>query len=180
VRTWLASSCLIVVLGGCATAPASSGSAGEHTTAVHPGDAAVSVLGTPFYLVFKGTVCAASAVIAAPFAGLVALSESPFAPEARRELREGLDHNCGPPYVLSPYREAAIAPPAEAPKAPAREPPEEPPTADPANPAPSKSALPRTSMLEQPLQSPPDQALPPTLDDVFEPGAGAPIKLFSE
>jgi hypothetical protein len=35
-------------------------------------------------------------------------------------------------------------------------------------------------MLEQPLQSPPDQALPPTLDDVFEPGAGAPIKLFSE
>jgi hypothetical protein len=74
----------------------------------------VSAVGTPFYLAFKTAFCAASVAIAAPVAAVAAMSESPFAPQARQDLGDGVAQNCGPPYVLSPYRVVSIEPlPAE-------------------------------------------------------------------
>jgi hypothetical protein len=75
---------------------------------VHPGDAALSAIGTPFYLVFKSVFCVASIAIAAPVAGIAALSESRFASETRRDLDDGISQNCGPPYALSPYRKVPV------------------------------------------------------------------------
>lgn len=89
------------------TAPERVASAAKQERAVHPGDAVVSVVGTPFYLIFKGVVCVASVAIAAPVAAVAALSESHYAPIARRELGDGVGKNCGFPYVLSPSRIAA-------------------------------------------------------------------------
>ncbi|HEX6145107.1 MAG TPA: hypothetical protein VFZ01_20505 [Geminicoccaceae bacterium] len=82
---------------------------------VHPGDAALSVLGTPFLLAFKGIVCVASAVVAAPTSALVALSEPRLAGPTSATLGDGLAANCGPPYVISPYRYVAVPVPAEPP-----------------------------------------------------------------
>ena len=65
-----------------------SGNQSDYVTVVHPGDAAVSVVGTPFYLAFKGVTCAVSALIAVPVAGISAASESHFAPKIRDGLGE--------------------------------------------------------------------------------------------
>jgi DNA-binding XRE family transcriptional regulator len=94
-----------LVIGGCqASPPPASTEPITHKTVAHPGDAAVSAVGTPFYLVFKSVFCVASVAIAAPVAGIAALSEGRFASEVRRDLGDGVSQNCGPPYVLSPSR----------------------------------------------------------------------------
>jgi hypothetical protein len=103
MRHWLSALACIVTLGGCQTPPAPAPT--EPTTqrtVLHPGDAALSAVGTPFYLVFKSVFCVASVAIAAPVAGIAALSESRFASEARRDLGDGVSQNCGPPYALRP------------------------------------------------------------------------------
>jgi hypothetical protein len=111
MRLWLAVLGCAIAIGGCQTpAPAPT------DPDSHPGDVAVSVVGTPFYLVFKSVACVASVAIAAPMAGLAALSESPFAPEVRRGLGDGVNQNCGPPYALSPYRVVSVPPPPNRPK----------------------------------------------------------------
>jgi hypothetical protein len=109
MRHWLSALACIVTLGGCQTPPAPAPT--EPTTqrtVLHPGDAALSAVGTPFYLVFKSVFCVASVAIAAPVAGIAALSESRFASEARRDLGDGVSQNCGPPYALSPYRTVPV------------------------------------------------------------------------
>ena len=183
MHTSLVSLCLVAALAGCGTAPTQSSSPSERMAVIHPGDAAVSVLGTPFYLAFKGATCAASAAIAVPVAGIAALSESHFAPEIQRGLGDGINQNCGPPYVLSPYREVSVKPTVEVPETPAPGPP--PPSATPDLPAPPRSLhrAPGTaedSMLAQPPQSPPDHPAPPMIEEVLEPAAGGPIKLFNK
>jgi hypothetical protein len=67
-----------------------------------PAGWAVSIVGTPFALVFKTAVCAASLVIAAPIAGLLVLDPDPYG-EGHEILGDGIASNCGPPYVVSPY-----------------------------------------------------------------------------
>jgi hypothetical protein len=151
---------------------------------IHPGNAAVSVLGTPFYLAFKGATCAASAAIAVPVAGIAASSNSHFAPEIQRGLGDGINQNCGPPYVLSPYREVSVKPTSQVPETPAPGPPPAPPLASPDIPAPPRSLhrAPGTaeeSMLAQPPPSAPDHPAPP-IEEVLEPAAGGPIKLFNK
>jgi hypothetical protein len=99
----------VLVIGGCqASPPPASTEPITPKTVAHPGDAAVSAVGTPFYLVFKSVFCVASVAIAAPVAGIAALSESRFASEVRRDLGDGVSQNCGPPYVLSPYRTVSV------------------------------------------------------------------------
>jgi hypothetical protein len=163
-----------IAIGGCQTPPPEPSGPGDHTVVVHPGDAAVSVVGTPFYLVFKSVVCLASVAIAAPVAGLAALSESPFAPEIRRDLGDGVNQNCGPPYVLSPYRAVPTAPEVSAP-APRPEPPPDVPEV----PAPPLSLEPPPGIpdMQAPEQPPPDDSSAPT-EKFPEPAAGSPIELF--
>jgi hypothetical protein len=66
------------------------------STAPRPSDWALTVVGTPFVLGFRAVVCAASTVVAGPMAALFAVSADPRLGFAY--LRDGLAHNCGPPY----------------------------------------------------------------------------------
>ena len=106
MRTRVVTLCLVVALVGCETPPTYSSSRKEQMTVLHPGDAVVSALGTPFYLAFKSVTCVLSAAIAAPVAGIAALSDSHFAPEIRRGLGDGINENCGPPYGAQPLSRA--------------------------------------------------------------------------
>jgi hypothetical protein len=98
---------LVLALGACAT---SSGQptplVGSAPASARPGASpagwAIAVVGTPFALVFKTAICAASLAIAAPVAGLLVLDPDPYS-EGHEILGDGIANNCGPPYVVSPY-----------------------------------------------------------------------------
>jgi hypothetical protein len=99
---------LALALAACATraAPPPAADPGPVPLTAKPGPTpagwAVSIVGTPFALVFKTAVCAASLVIAAPIAGLLVLDPDPYS-EGHEILGDGIASNCGPPYVVSPY-----------------------------------------------------------------------------
>jgi hypothetical protein len=97
----------------------------------------------------------ASVAIAAPVASLAALSESRFAPESRRELGDGVNQNCGPPYVLSPYRTVPAASAPEVSKGP-------------------------EALQESPLAAAPEPPVVPTPEEPPAPAAGGPIKLLPD
>jgi hypothetical protein len=63
------------------------------------GDWAVSIVGTPFLLVFRSVVCASSVVVAAPFSAIFALAN---APDGLELLGDGVTQNCAGPYILRP------------------------------------------------------------------------------
>jgi hypothetical protein len=159
----------VAALLGCETAPTYSSSPGEHVTVVHPGDAAVSVVGTPFYLAFKGVACAVSAVIAAPVAGMAALNESHSDPKIREGLGDGLSRNCGPPYILSPYRVVSVEPTPNVPKMSAPRQSLEPAAGIPEMPTPA-----------EPPEPPVEYSAAPMSEEFPEPAAGGPIQLFIE
>jgi hypothetical protein len=89
---------------GSAPPPATSETAVPVSTKPGPSPAgwAVSIVGTPFALVFKTAFCAASLVVAAPIAGLLVLDPDPSR-EGQEILGDGIANNCGPPWVVSPY-----------------------------------------------------------------------------
>jgi hypothetical protein len=102
----------LAFLAGCATAapePApdadvAAREAAPDTTAspsasAGPSDWALAIVGTPFVFAFRTVVCAATAVVAAPTAGLLAFSEERELGMAY--LRDGLAQNCGPPYGVA-------------------------------------------------------------------------------
>lgn len=160
-----------LALCGCQTSetsPPAMSSSGEPEVGVHPGDAAVSVVGTPFYLVFKGVVCAAGVATAAPAASIATLSESRFAAKIRRDLGDGVNQNCGPPYVLSPYRVVLAEP---TPAMPETQPP------PPPEPTPG---VPEVPAPPQPPEPPPNGPAAPMTDELLEPAAGGPVELFNE
>jgi hypothetical protein len=82
---------LALVLVGCASESQPS-----------PGSTALSVIGTPFLLAFKIPVCVVSAVVAAPLAGAAELAGTSQAVSLEPSLGDGLERNCGPPYVVAP------------------------------------------------------------------------------
>ena len=104
---------LVLALGGCASsepaAPIEAEGPPQRTLVYEhdlgprnrAGEVAVSVVGTPFLLVFKTAVCAGSLVIAGPAAALFTLAEGPHS-QSIESLGEGIAKNCGPPYVLTP------------------------------------------------------------------------------
>lgn len=76
---------------GAAATPSAAPAAG-------PSDWALAIVGTPFVFAFRTVICAATAVVAGPTAGLLAFSEEREAGFAY--LRDGLAQNCGPPYAV--------------------------------------------------------------------------------
>jgi hypothetical protein len=86
---------LVLALGGCA------GTSDPTVVQSPAGNTAVAVVGTPFLLVFKTATCALTLAVAGPAAGILALGTDPYA-EGFDYLGNGVAHNCGPPYVLSP------------------------------------------------------------------------------
>jgi hypothetical protein len=97
---------LAFALAACASAPPPATDQAAAPPAAKygatPAGWAVAIVGTPFALGFKTAVCAASLVIAAPFAGLFALVPDPY-PDGLETLGDGIANNCGPPWVVSPY-----------------------------------------------------------------------------
>ena len=104
----------LAFLAGCATAArdsapraAASATHGAAPRAVEtarpaasagPSDWALAIIGTPFVFAFRVVTCAATAVVAAPTAGLLTLTPDPKPGLAY--LRDGLGQNCGPPYGM--------------------------------------------------------------------------------
>jgi hypothetical protein len=171
MRLWLAVLGCAMAIGGCQTPAPESTYPGNHTV-VHPGNAAVSVVGTPFYLAFKSVRCVVSVAIAAPVAGIAALSESDLAPEVRRGLGDGVNQNCGPPYVLSPYRVVSVAPRPDRSKQSTTGQPTQLPTGISNGPG-----TPDPATLGQTAEPPSDSPAPMT-EQSPEPAAGGPIALF--
>ena len=98
---------LVLALGACASSsgpPAAEDGPAPASTepGASPAGWAVAVVGTPFALVFKTAICAASLAIAAPIAGILVLDPDPYS-EGHEILGEGIANNCRPPYVVSPY-----------------------------------------------------------------------------
>jgi len=98
---------LAVSLTACAAAPAGPPPAGgsastEPAASPSVGSQIVAVVGTPFYLIYKTVVCAATIVIAPPVAGLAAISDRDDKDVIRRRIDEGTTQNCGGSWVLSP------------------------------------------------------------------------------
>ena len=86
------------LLGACSSPPAPP----ADPSAAQPSASSVvlSALATPFLIAFKIPVCTATLVIAAPAAGMSETVESGAI--ARRVLADGVQSNCGPPYLLTP------------------------------------------------------------------------------
>jgi hypothetical protein len=87
---------LALGLAACAAAPSDDAALAPPT----PGDVALEVIGTPFLLAFKLPVCVVSAAIAAPLAGIAELARTDMAGRMENSLADGLERNCGPPYVV--------------------------------------------------------------------------------
>ena len=112
MRRFVSAGLILLVLAGCAarySRPA--GTTGAYGTSGAEPDPEVSITGmvlsafaTPFYLVFKTVVCAATVVIAVPGAAVLALTDRAFEERKRQELDEGVARNCGPPYEVRPGR----------------------------------------------------------------------------
>jgi hypothetical protein len=66
------------------------------------GQAIVTVLGTPFYALFKATSCVVSTIIVVPSSAGLALTDRPRREEEREALHAGLGRNCYGSYVLEP------------------------------------------------------------------------------
>lgn len=86
---------LAMALAGCAS------NSGVPMSQSPAGNAAVSVVGTPFLIVFKTATCALTLAVAAPAAGILALGVDPYH-QGFDYLGSGVAHNCGPPYILTP------------------------------------------------------------------------------
>lgn len=91
---------LALALGGCATArpPGSEPISPEAAN----GQAIVTVLGTPFYALFKATACLVSTAIVVPSSAGLALTDRLEREEEREALHAGLGRNCFGSYVLQP------------------------------------------------------------------------------
>jgi hypothetical protein len=94
-----ASLVVLVLLAGCAT-PRSY----ERPTSADAakGGVVASVLGTPFYALFKATACLVSTVIVVPSSAALALTDRPARADEREALHAGLGHNCFGSYILQP------------------------------------------------------------------------------
>lgn len=97
---------LVLALSACATShgPSASNDGGNVTSTAPNASAsgwAVAIVGTPFALGIKTVVCAATLVVSAPIAGILALGVDPSG-EGYEALGDGVAQNCGPPYVVSP------------------------------------------------------------------------------
>lgn len=97
---------------GSAAALEAAPDAAEHrpATSADASDWALAIIGTPFVFAFRSVVCAATAVVAGPTAGLLALSEERA--EGLDYLRWGLAENCDGPYAVQvPVTRAYVATP---------------------------------------------------------------------
>jgi hypothetical protein len=65
-----------------------------------PAGTVLRVISSPFYLVLKAVVCAATTVIAVPGTMVTGITDPYGEGWQRQRLAEGFGANCGPPYWL--------------------------------------------------------------------------------
>ena len=92
---------LSTLLAGC-VAPREPGSPPLSANEAN-GQAVVTALAAPLYVVFKATACVASALIAAPSSAALALTDRPDRDRERAALNEGVGHNCTGSYLPPTY-----------------------------------------------------------------------------
>ena len=96
----------IALLAGCALLAACAATRPAGAPPISPaaanGQAIVTVLGTPFYALFKAAACVASTVIVVPSSAALELTDRPQRELEREALHEGLGRNCFGSYILQP------------------------------------------------------------------------------
>jgi hypothetical protein len=110
MRQFLTTSLLAAALGACAAPPVQNAQvAGPSGAAPQPapsdgGDAVLAAFGTPFLIIGKIPVCIVTVAIAAPLGAVSEVSDpaTEFGHELRQGLSDGIQSNCGPPYVVTP------------------------------------------------------------------------------
>jgi hypothetical protein len=88
----------MMLLGACSTPTNPPDSAGN--TQPTASTTVLSVIGTPFLILAKIPICAATLAVVAPATGMSEVVTD--GAQARRVLADGLSSNCGPPYVVAP------------------------------------------------------------------------------
>ncbi len=85
-------------LGACAATPDNGGAQ------MTGGQAVLTAIGTPFLIVAKVPLCALTIVAAGPVGATASLvpPSDPLGHDVRQGLADGIDQNCGPPYVVTP------------------------------------------------------------------------------
>jgi len=66
------------------------------------GQGIVTILGTPFYALFKATGCVLTTVVVVPSAALLAMTNRPDRAEQQAWLYDGLGRNCYGSYAMQP------------------------------------------------------------------------------
>jgi hypothetical protein len=90
---------ILALLSACAT-PTTDGR--SLSTDAAYGGAVASILGTPFYALFKATSCVVSTAIVVPSSAALALTDRPTRIGEREALHAGLGRNCFGSYLLYP------------------------------------------------------------------------------
>jgi len=89
---------LAFALGACTAPP--------QGTATQPDTGAVllAAVGEPFLIVGKIPVCALTLVAAGPIGAAAQLTDpaSPLGHDVKQGLADGIDENCGPPFLVAP------------------------------------------------------------------------------
>jgi hypothetical protein len=93
IKVLAAAVAVALALAGCAN----DGGQGSRMSF---GDAVVAAVATPVLLALKVPICATTVAIAAPVAGVGTMSPNRRT-WVQRELADGVDQNCGPPYVAA-------------------------------------------------------------------------------
>jgi hypothetical protein len=107
MRQILTASLLAAALAACAAAPApnpqASGPQPQHA-ASDGGAAVLAAFGTPILIIGKIPVCIVTIAMAAPLGAVSEVSDpaTAFGHDLRQGLSDGIQQNCGPPYVVQP------------------------------------------------------------------------------
>jgi|HubBroStandDraft_1064217.scaffolds.fasta_scaffold10651_3 hypothetical protein len=102
MRTRPLAAALVLALAGCSSGP--GGGSGDF--------GAISIFGTPILLALKAGACAATIVVAAPVSAFTMLArpssdlgavnaDFDYNVQIRDYVDDGIDQNCGPPYVVT-------------------------------------------------------------------------------
>ncbi|MFO1037367.1 MAG: hypothetical protein U1E45_11020 [Geminicoccaceae bacterium] len=91
---------LMALLLAACTTPAPN-ETGEMAAERRGGDV-VAVIGTPFYMLFKGVTCVATVAVAAPSSALLGVTTRRNRYEEQSTLQYGIGHNCGGDWTLNP------------------------------------------------------------------------------
>jgi hypothetical protein len=85
-------------LAACATQPQGAASQPDGGAAV------LAVVGAPFLIIAKVPTCLLTLVVAGPIGAVAQVSDPDdgLGHDVRQGLADGIDQNCGPPYVVTP------------------------------------------------------------------------------